>query len=386
MRILNRVIGIVVAGMFLAVAAAVAGDKGEFRVEPQTNHGEKWRIGYYEGGEYIDYQKTFIETIHGLMKLGWIEMKEIPEQQGEQTAELWNWLSGNAESEYIEFVKDAHYTANWDDDQSKKISDEIVNRLNENKDIDLLIAMGTKAGQDLANDKHDTPTMVLSASDPLSSGIIESVEDSGFDHVHATVDPGRYERQIRVFHEIIGFKKLGVAYEDSVNGRSYAAIDLIEEMAQERGFEIVRCYTKTDIPDTGEAEQSVVDCFHELAQKVDAIYVTVQQGVTMKSIPELVKAANEYQIPTFSQSGSEEVKLGFLVSLSQAGFKYVGEFHAETFAKVFNGARPNDLNQLFEEPPKIAINLKTAEAIGFDPPIVILGAADEIFSHIARSN
>ena len=40
------------------------------------------------------------------------------------------------------------------------------------------------------------------------------------------------------------------------------------------------------------------------------------------------------------------------------------------------------LEQLFEEPPKIAINLKTAELIGFDPPVDILLAADEIFQDI----
>ena len=51
---------------------------------------------------------------------------------------------------------------------------------------------------------------------------------------------------------------------------------------------------------------------------------------------------------------------------------------------MFNGAFPNQLHQLFEEPPKIAINLKTAELIGFNPPVVLLGAADEIFQSIAQ--
>ena len=74
----------------------------------------------------------------------------------------------------------------------------------------------------------------------------------------------------------------------------------------------------------------------------------------------------------------------FSLVLSQAGFKYVGEFHAQTIAKILNGAKPNQLLQLFEEPPKIAINLKTAEAIGFNPPIVLLGAADEIFNEIVN--
>ena len=100
----------------------------------------------------------------------------------------------------------------------------------------------------------------------------------------------------------------------------------------------------------------------------------------------LVDIANEHKLPTFSQTGSEHVKSGVLVSLSRAGHKYVGDFHARTIAKVFNGAMPNDLNQLFQEPPKIAINLKTAEVIGFDPPVVLLGAADEIFDDAVAVN
>ena len=373
----------VVAMPTLAATSASVGhgptDKGVFATTPTKNGDAKWRIAYVEGGEYIDYQKILVETIRGLMKLGWIETADIPPQHGEETEGVWHWLVTQARSEYLEFLPDGHYSAHWDEGMRPVINQQLMQRLTETRDVDLLIAMGTQAGQDFANDQHDTPTMVLSASDPLGSGIVQSVEDSGYDHVHATVDPGRYERQVRVFHEMMGFRKLGVAYEDSVNGRSYAAIDVVEKVAAERGFDVVRCHTRTDIPSADEAEASVIDCFEQLVGKVDAIYVTVQQGVSLRSIPELVELSNDHHIPTFSQSGSEEVKLGFLVSLSQAGFRYVGEFHAETFAKVFNGAAPNQLNQLFEEPPKIALNLRTAEAIGFDPPGVILGAADEIF-------
>ncbi len=385
-KAIQWVVLLVCAAVFApSMAAAASGtgqtfaDKGTFATTPTRNGDRKWRIAYVEGGEYIDYQKILIETVRGLMKLGWIETADIPAQTGEQTSGVWEWLTTKAKSDYIEFLPDGHYSAHWDEGLRPAMVESLLKRLNTRRDIDLLIAMGTQAGQDFANNKHNTPTMVLSASDPIGAGIIKSVEDSGYPHVHATVDPGRYERQVRVFHEMMGFRKLGVAYEDSVNGRSYAAIDTVEKVARERGFEVVRCQTRTDIPSTEEAEQSVISCFNQLADKVDAIYVTVQQGVTMRSIPKLVATSNRNHIPTFSQSGSEEVKLGFLVSLSQAGFRYVGEFHAATFAKVFNGARPNDLNQLFEEPPKIAINLKTAEAIGFDPPVVILGAADEIY-------
>ncbi len=368
---------------FMVNVSSMAAEEGDLNISPKTNNGKKWRIGYYEGGEYIDYQKIFTETIKGLMELGWIEQANLPPQKGEQTNQLWNWLATKAKSKYLRFVKNAHYNANWDDKLRKITAEAIIKRLNKNKGIDLMIAMGTWAGQDLANNDHSTPIEVMSASDPLAAGIIKSIEDSGYDHVHAQIDPYRYERQVRVFHDMVGFKKMGICYEDTEAGRSYAAIDKVEKVAKERDFKIVRSFTKSDVADTKLAEESVKKAFRELVKNSDAIYVTVQGGVNYRSIPELASIANSYQIPTFSQSGSDEVKYGFLASISQAGFKYIGEYHAEIIAKILKGAKPRELPQLFEEPPKIAINLKTAEVIGFDPPVDILLAADEIFQEIS---
>ena len=368
--------------LFLVWPGASFAEENLFKVEPTTNNGEKWRIGYYEGGAYINYQQQLTETVKGLMQLGWLETADLPEQSGEATDTMWTWLSTEAKSEYIEFVADAHYSALWEKEKRTEVENEIVFRLNNDKDIDLMIGMGTWAGKGLANYRHRTNTLVFSTSNPISSGIIKSVEDSGFDHVHVRVDPKRNERQLKVFHEMIGFHKLGVVYEDSLAGRSYAAIETIEALAKTNDFEIVRCHTKSDISDKKLAEEGVIRCFSELVKDADAIYVTQQGGVNSRSIPLLVEITNKNKIPTFSQSGAGEVSYGVLASLSRAGYKYVGRFHAETIAKVFNGAQPNQLNQLYEEPPKIALNLKTAEIIGFDPPIVLLGATDEFFEEI----
>lgn len=380
------------AGIGLLSATALAmekslpnsSNKDIYSMAPVTNNGKKWRIAYYEGGPFSDYQQVFTETIRGLMQLGWIEISELPKQKGEENKVLWDWLATKAKSKYIEFPKDAFYSPNWVSKQREETVTRLMQRLTKTKDIDLLLAVGTQAGQDFANNKHTTPTMVLTASDPISSGIIKSIEDSGFENVHATIDPKRYERQIRIFHEIVNFKNLGMFFEDSVNGRSFSAIDIVQKIANERNFKVTICYSFDErIDDTKIRDDSVRKCMNELLdQKVDAIYITQQNGVNSKTLPDIVKIASTHHIPTFSQAGSTEVKAGLLLSLSQAGFKYVGNFEAQNIAKVLNGAKPNQITQLFEEPPKVAINLKTAETIGFNPPIVILGAADEIYSEI----
>nr|WP_320013352.1 ABC transporter substrate binding protein [uncultured Desulfobacter sp.] len=362
--------------------SGMAADKGNFSVKPGTNNGKKWRVGYFEGGEYINYQLNFLGIVRGLMDMGWMENAKIPEQSGEQTAQLWQWLADNTKSRYIEFVKDAHYSGNWDTPLIEKMVPEIISRLNNKKDIDLIIAAGTKAGLKLATNDHKVPTLVISTTDPLAAGIIRSVDDSGFDHVHARVDPYRHRRQIQLFHDIIGFKKLGIAYQNTEQGRSYAALDSVKEVADERGFEIVSCFTTDESADIKKDEESVKKCFATLGKSADAIYVTTQNGVNADSIPDLVKIANKYRIPTFTQSHSEQVRYGFLMSISRANFQYVGRFYAKTMAKIFNGAKPINIGQLFEDPPKIAINLKTAELIGYDPPVDVLSAADDIFEDI----
>ena len=51
-----------------------ASDKENFSTAPRTNNGEKWRIGYYEGGEYLEYQQTLIATINGFMEINYFPL------------------------------------------------------------------------------------------------------------------------------------------------------------------------------------------------------------------------------------------------------------------------------------------------------------------------
>lgn len=381
MKKLIRVFVVSMIFVFFSSLNGFTADKGNFSTAPKTNNGKKWRIGFYEGGDYIDYQSTLIATVNGMITLGWIEKIEIPKQESAHTSALWNWLSANVKSNYLEFPADAHYSANWDDELRKKMAEDIINRLNTKKDIDLMIASGTWAGQDLANNKHQTPVIVVSTSDPLKAGIIKSIEDSGNDYIHARVDPLRYKRQVELFHEVAKFKTLGVAYENTETGRSYGAVDMVEKTAQERGFEVVSCYTQSDIPDKTIAQESVKKCFEEFAEKkVDAIYVTAQRGINSDSISELANIANKNKIPTFSQPSSKFVEKGLLMSVAKAGFKANGIFHTKTIAKVFNGAKPRQLEQVLENPQKIAINEKTAEMLQFKIPIEFVEIIDEVYN------
>lgn len=349
-------------------------------VAPVLNEGRKWRVGYYEGGPYQNYPIILKATVRGLMDLGWVTPASFPDSADPNDArQLWEWLSRPERSDFIQFVKDAFWCANWQTPLRNENRESVLKRLNQNKDIDLMLAMGTWAGQDLANNRHHVPTLVLSSSDPLKAGIVKSYEDSGFDHVHARVDPYFHTRQISLFHNLFKFKRLGVAYENTPAGKTYAGLAHIETVAEKTGFEIVRCYTADETPDLRAAEKSAERCFNELAPKIDAMYATTQAGVNKRNMPRLMAPLISYKIPSYSQEGATLVKYGFLLGMAKSDFRELGEFHAEIMAKVFNGAKPRDLSQVFEDPEKIAINLDTAKKIGYEVPESLMRIADKIY-------
>ena len=373
--------------LIMSLSLTLAADTGKYPTTPKKNNGKKWRLGYLEGGRYINYPINLRELAAGFMELGWMEKGDIPEPDETHDAKkIWTWLARNGKSNYIQFVEDAFWSSNFDKSLRVKAKTDVLTRLSGKGDIDFMIAMGTWAGQDLANNQHSVPTMVMSTSDPIQSKIIKSAEDSGFDHVHAKVDPTRYIRQLRLFHEIIGFKKMGIAYENSVDGRTYSAIADVEKVAKETGFEVIKCEAPFSGVERNVATAGMVKCYAELSPKVDAIYVTVHRGVYPEVMPEILAPLFKHKISSFSQRGPVEVKHGVLLSIARADFSEVGRWHAAVAAKIFNGAKARGLNQIFEDPKKIALNIETALLIGYDPPVDVLGAADEIYEEIAKAN
>ncbi len=347
--------------------------------------GRKWRIAYIEGGAYADYYQVLLHVAQGLKSLGWIDFEYLPSiSDGKDTRMIWvSFLSSaRVQSQYIEFVRDAFYSADWDAQKRKIIKDRLIHRLNHKRDIDLVFAMGTWAGKDMANDEHCVPTVCMSVSDPIRSDIIPYPEDSGYDHLHAKVEPTRYRRQVELFYNAVHFRRLGIQYKDTPAGRSYAAIEDILSLSGEKGFEVVACELPEYITDnTPHTDAHATECMEALSLHTDAVYIINNVEFSTRNAKNYLRPLTEKKIPTFAQSGHDIVRYGALMGMVQK-WEELGRFHAETIARILNGAKPRDLPQIFEYKARIAINLKTAEQIGFQPDNELLSQTDMVFTTI----
>ncbi|MBU1181695.1 MAG: hypothetical protein KKF00_05925 [Proteobacteria bacterium] len=181
---------------------------------------------------------------------------------------------------------------------------------------------------------------------------------------------------------MFNFKKLGIVYENSVEGRSYSAIADVEKVARDRNFEVVKCEAPFSGVEEKESVKAVILCHEQLAPKVDAVYITVYRGNVCEYMPEILAPLLKYKIPTFSQRGPEEVETGVLLSISRDKFVTVGKYHAEIMARIFNGAKPRELNQIFMDPKTIVVNIKTAEIIGYVIPPAFLKVTDKVYNGV----
>ncbi len=372
---------------FILIAVSIAvvkivGPAEKFRgLVPEKK--KKWKIAYYEGGPFTDYAHCMGAIVQGLMAYGWIEKASLPELKEEMGTPYWDWLASEAKSRYLSFSRQDAYSAGWLEDHRDAFKKNVLDRLNRG-DIDLVIAMGTWAGQDLANTRHHVPTVVVSTVDPIASNIIKSVEDSGFDHVTARVDTSRYIRQIRMFHRIVGFKRLGVVYEDTPDGRLYGAVNDLTKVAVERGFDIIPCTYDDAQKDRAAARKACMHCIEQVTGRADAFYLNAMLAIH-ENINEVAGILKEKGIPSFSMNGSAQVEKGILLSVStDEGHRSQGLYDARKMIDILMGTRPRDLDQENPDPLDLAINMDTARTIGFNVPAGILRTAKKIYGNTAR--
>ncbi len=359
----------------------VASPKSAFT--PITNQGKKWRLAYYQGGNYSDYAKSLRAIAAALVKMGWLDEFNFPEHNDPADAEsVWHYLATKAKSNTMEFCMDAYWSAAWEENWRTKLRQEVIHRLAIKEDIDLVIAMGTWAGQDLVNDRHTVPTLVLTSSDPIKAGILETHTDSGHDHVLVEIDPQRYRRQLGIYYKFLGFKQLGVVFEDSEDGRIYANLADLESAAQEHDFSLLCCHAVDLATDEAISLKAVKCCYEQIASQIDALWIGFHIGEQTKFMPDSLETMFTHQIPTITSVGPAAVRRGALMSIAYTDFQAAGQWYALKIAEILHGTSPRSLDQVFEMPGQVVINLETARRIGFEIPTGLLEAANEKYPSI----
>lgn len=311
-----------------------------------------YKVGYLVGGEYWAFNEIINAFKIALKEKGW--------------------------QNRVVFPPDAQFSPGWG---AREEHVQSARDLMARDDLDLIISMGTGITHIMleANNQR-TPVLAMGISDPIQSGFVKSLTDSGLDNFTVRIIPDRWRVMFELFFEVVEFRKLGLMYPNTEAGHLYSNVADARKVARDFGFQLV----EHNISE----EETIEDCRSGLeyliSQGADAFFIPALLCFDWEraDVSQLFDFFFENNLPTFARDGSHSVRAGALMGLATMDYLPGARFEADMAIQIFQGKKPRDINMIYAAPPRIAINLETARRIGFHLPVDVLIASDEIYSRI----
>lgn len=347
-----------------------------------------FRIAVYEGGTTERHNRYMRAVVESLLDIEWITIpSEVVANEilGKQISlsRLWDILSFE-QGPLLRFPRDAFYQSECGDSESL---DRLLSRLERRNDIDLIIAFGDGVETLISENPQSTPVLAVGVSEH-AAGKIFAAESDGADasapqlnnYIH--IDSDAPERSIRLFHNLVGFTRLGVLH-GKVSSDEHAVEDLrLRAMSEAIGIDMTHCFLSPTV-NCRDENAEFVKCCESLAPNVDAIYIKPQRGFNDVTVPELVSICKQNKVATFCSANEAFVKAGLLMSTIGHGmYRRAGWMVTQQLVKILNARPAEALSRDVNDNVDLAINIRTANQIGVYLPAHVIAAADEIYDDL----
>ncbi len=218
---------------------------------------------------------------------------------------------------------------------------------------DLNFAIATPAAQALLNVDSDTPSVFTAVTDPVSAGLVDSMEKPG-GNMTGSIDATDVAGQIKMLLKVVpSAKTVGIFYNSSeVNSQVQA--EAAQKALEKAGVKVL---VKT-VTTTNDVQQVMTS----LAGQVDAIYLPTDNTVasTASTIGEVLKAK---KVPAI---GSDEAYLEGVLFTYGVDYHGIGVQAGQMAAKLLKGEKVSKVPVQKPKTAAIAVNGDMAKALGFD--------------------
>jgi putative tryptophan/tyrosine transport system substrate-binding protein len=229
--------------------------------------------------------------------------------------------------------------------------------------VDVIVTCGAA----VATLKQATTSIpiVLIANDPVGSGLVASLSRPGGNVTGLSLQaPESAGKRLELLRELVpGLRRLAILF-DATYPAAVLEKDNVQAVARNLGLEVE--------PHGTRRVEDIAPVFDALKGQADALYVVANSANGGR----IAMLALNMRLPTtFEQAGP--VRAGGLMSYGPDLADLVRRA-ADFVDKILRGVKPGELP--IEQPTKfnLAVNLKTAEALGISVPPVLLATADEV--------
>jgi putative ABC transport system substrate-binding protein len=276
------------------------------------------------------------------------------------------FFRGLSDMEFIE-GQNVNVDYRWAETQYERLpslANELVRR-----QVDVIVAIPTPAALAAKAATTAIPIVFLTAGDPIKMGFVASLNRPGGNLTGLTVLVADLAaKQIELLHELLpSAPTLGLLVNPSNPTIAQATTYEAQMAASALGLQLLVVNAST--------ERELDGAFATLRRERAAALMVAGDAFFNSKVNEFVALEVRYALPTIHVR--EFVAAGGLMSyegdLTNA-YRQLGNYAG----RILKGAKPADLPVQQITKVELAINLKTAKALGLAIPLPLLGRADEV--------
>jgi ABC-type uncharacterized transport system substrate-binding protein len=235
--------------------------------------------------------------------------------------------------------------------------------------VDVLVAISTTAARTAKRATAEVPIVFSIGEDPVALGLVDSIVApggrlTGFHFLTNDLTAKRLE----ILREIMPTLRRVVTFYDPRNPISVSGLAATREAAGKLGVDVAAQQVTSP--------QEIRERLRTLAAAEADAFFFVPGSLITSHTALIVEAANALRLPTMPlELGS--VRAGAVAAYG-LDFRESGRRPARYVARILAGTLPRDLPVEAVDQPALAINLKTAKAIGLTIPLALQAQADEV--------
>ncbi|MGU7899393.1 ABC transporter substrate-binding protein [Streptococcus suis] len=219
---------------------------------------------------------------------------------------------------------------------------------------DIVLAIATPSAQSLATVSNETPIVFTAVTDPLSAGLVESIEKPG-GLLTGTSDQAPIDKQVELLGQAVpDAKTVGILYTTSERN-SEVQVEQAKELLEKAGYKVV----VKGITSSNEVQ----DATTSLMKDVDALFIPTDNTVasTMTMIGEF---SVEHKVPVIGGS-TDMVDEGGLLTYG-TNYEALGRQTAKMAIKIIEGANVSETAVEYPETVSLHVNEEMAQKLGID--------------------
>ena len=233
----------------------------------------------------------------------------------------------------------------------------------------VIVSSGTPATKAAQQTTSSIPIVFANVADPVGAGIVVSL-----------ARPGGNTTGFTNYEYTMGGKWLEVLHETTPRVNRFAVLQAVNNPSLD-GFmrEIESAAMRLRVQVTAAPVRNTSDVEHEiemLAREPNAGLIVLPDALMISQRDLIVRLTAQHQLPTI-YSERAFTSIGGLISYSYDAIAQFGQA-ASYVDRILKGTMPGELPVQGPTRFELAINLKTAKALGITVPDKLLGTADKL--------